>query len=404
MGAEDYTINVNVNGEETSNFQGASESQAAEAVEVIKKDTVWGNIGKFVGSLLGITSIISLVFISIRKSKIFSGFTDALLTTFGAIMDMLLIPLIPLFVPVLKLLITFLPFARKLGESIAKFIENPLEAIKGIFAGMGDFGESINNMIENISAAWKKFTDTVGIIWNDESISLWQKIGETAKAFWNDFLKPVAKEVWDFILNTWNNTISPAISSWWDKTLQPFVKEIWSNIKDWIQEQFGICIDDISSGFGETIEKIKNFINSDLIPWWNNSQPKFTSIIDNILNIVKSVGSWIEGLTSFVSGLYNFFFDKDTFLSSIGDAISGAFDWVKGLFGSSTLTTASQLSPLSSSTNTNTNNINNTNRSNNITLNNTFNLNSNSPPSSIAQTLAGTLGEEINYSLMSGGY
>jgi hypothetical protein len=68
-----------------------------------------------------------LVFViqAIRRSKIFSTFMDTFLTVASAMIDILLIPLVPLLGPALKFMLSFLPYLKDISKFIGDFIKDP---------------------------------------------------------------------------------------------------------------------------------------------------------------------------------------------------------------------------------------------------------------------------------------
>ena len=105
--------------------------------------TTIANVGKMAAGLVGITGTIAFVFQMIKRSKIFSTFMDAFLTILSAVVDILLIPLIPILGPALKLLMKLIPVAYDASKAMAEWLKDPWQAMKDIFSGIAGFIENI---------------------------------------------------------------------------------------------------------------------------------------------------------------------------------------------------------------------------------------------------------------------
>ena len=96
---------------------GVSQKEQVEAAKVTRKTApVWQNVGKLVGGLVGITSVIAFVFQMIRRSKVFSTVMDSFLTIISAMVDILFMPLVPILVPVLRIIMKAMPTIMEISK------------------------------------------------------------------------------------------------------------------------------------------------------------------------------------------------------------------------------------------------------------------------------------------------
>ena len=91
---------------------------AAETGSIVKR---------FLPVLGGAAGIMALV----KSSQIIQSTGSAFFRIFGAITDLLFMPLVPFMSTAMEHLVTYIPKIQNLAESMAKFVEKPLSIIFG---------------------------------------------------------------------------------------------------------------------------------------------------------------------------------------------------------------------------------------------------------------------------------
>jgi len=230
-----------------------------------------GWIGLLVGGISFITQLL-------KKSKIFSSYMNAFLETLSAFVDVMLIPLIPLFSEVLKRLLEWFVIFKKegWGELLKKIFMDVNWAM--LFPGFGSAIEMLKelftvdwkNAIENIKNWWDKLIVNVGTWWRDVVnfvVGLWNGAVEGVKNGWNWVVTNVSN-LWTSAINNienWWGILINTVSAWWT-TIGNFALSVWGTVKDsfishvidpivsWWQSVFGGGTTSVarSGGEGET--------------------------------------------------------------------------------------------------------------------------------------------------------
>ena len=215
MAAEEYKILIQ---DETSGGDEMGSGQASPQEEQKKTNTLLGDVAKFFGSMIGLTSAITFIIQALRRSKILSTFMDSLLTTLSAVIDLLLIPLIPIFIPVLHLITSFIPVAAKINTEISEFLKDPWgKLIEWLGGSESIFGKALNE----VRTIWGSTGEEIGKIWADEGLSFWDKVGGTASIVWGN-------------IEATASVAFSAISDWWGTTIAPKIEEFSKNLpEDW---------------------------------------------------------------------------------------------------------------------------------------------------------------------------
>jgi phage-related protein len=224
----------------------------------VTQSKTWGDIGKIAGAVAGFASAIGFIIQALRRSKILSTFTDNLLTIMGAVVDMLLIPLIPVLVPFLQLAVKLLPIAKKIGEMVAPVLEQLVKAI-GVLLDTGDLGP----IVQWFDDLFNKYL----IPWiRDFFTNVMPKVMEFLKAvipkvvsFLSEIIPVIIKtltELWPMIVGAlvglWNliapyvndfliNIVLPTIKTLIDSILS-YTIEFIKNMADWLPKVIGVAI------------------------------------------------------------------------------------------------------------------------------------------------------------------
>ncbi len=213
----------------------------------------WGDIGKIAGAVAGVSGALALVIQAVRRSKIFSTFMDTLLTILGAIVDMMLVPLIPFIVPVFAQLAKLLKPAKSIGDLLKALIPDDFgeKLIAGIFGPLG--------MIMTALVKWIK--EALDKLWPD--ISKW----------WNDSIK--------WIGDLWNGLIKN-ITDWWKSIdfkgtwdqISGWAKKVWDDVSTWSQG--------VWSAMKDAIAPVWNFIGENFVKY----------IINPLIEVINTIKFW----------------------------------------------------------------------------------------------------------------
>ena len=254
---------------------GSAEQKSAKAQEEMAEQEkrhapAWANVGKLVGSLAGIAGIIAFVFQMIRRSKIFTTFMDSFLMILSAFVDIMMIPLMPIFSWVLKYLVGLLPMVMNFSKKFSDFMKDPWGGIKDLFAkfpewikgmgesvgkffqgmGLGDLGKIFSDIGQKLGGAFSQvvpiFTaavDKIRSIWSDKGLSFWEKIGQTAITVWNS-VRDAAKPIWAAIKDIWNNDIFPFIKEKWNEFYETSLVPKWESFRKLLETTWNTFYND----------------------------------------------------------------------------------------------------------------------------------------------------------------
>lgn len=287
---------------------GAGSKTEQEILSETKKSAPsWANVGKFAGGLLGVVGTLAFVIQMIRRSRVFSTFMDNFLLVFSAFIDIMMIPLIPVFGAALKWIVKLFPYIFELQGKITAFLKDPWGGIKDLFAkipdamrwlgdkiggffsglgftGLGDLfksvGEKFGTAFENITPIFSSWIDEIQKIWGDKSTTFWEKIRLTAGTTWDSILESSSilwkaiKDIWKenvvpFIKETWNNFYNTTlIKTWndfynntlikkWNDFYNHTLVKTWEKFVDWVGKNWEVLVNNIGVAY-------RNFISISL--------------------------------------------------------------------------------------------------------------------------------------------
>jgi len=295
--------------------QKAAKAQDEIVAEQKKQQPMWANVAKFVGGLVSIVGVIAFVFQMIRRSKIFSTFMDSFLMVLSSFIDILLIPLIPLFSWVLRLLVGLLPNVQNLSKSIENFFKDPWKAVNDIFAWlvglpekifnglstlfgnmgfsglsglMGELGGIWGNWSDEVKPIFKTYTDNIKAIWANPDTSIWDKIVLSAHESWTA-VTAIAGVTWEAIKESgsviWEYVKTTAAGIWdrfYAETLQPLKDKMVGGV--------------IPAGFVDGIQ-MATAANTQYAGTMADTTAKIKPIIDNFKTNLQSI--WADETTSY---------------------------------------------------------------------------------------------------------
>ena len=272
---------------------------------------------QFFKQILPFAGPLAIVIQSVRRSKIFSTFMDAFLTTLSAMVDILLIPLIPILGPALQLLIDALPFVMDISQKISAFItgfKSPTDAIEKIFNWLGDLGKNFGNILSqvfnngvfaDVGDKISSLMGSLGTVFGGAAGAIGKILADPTTDFWTvklpaiakialDALKTAGADVWTFIKNVWSTDIVPALEAQF-----PGVKTFF---------------DDLSTGVknvGSIISGLTELVNMFTTAWNPNA-----SLLTNLGGIIESFVD--EHFPKLSGAVDNFFTTLQTFFAKGG--------------------------------------------------------------------------------------
>lgn len=237
----------------------------------------------FFRQILPFAGPLALVIQTIRRSKIFSTFFDAFLTTLGAIVDILMIPLIPILAPALRLLISTLPFFMQISktlsdmfksaESMNQGIQKIFNWVGGLFGGIGDILQKVfkGGPFAAIGDKLDIMFQGLGKIFGTAAQDIWKVITDPGKDFFTEKLPAIlkiafqaivesGKVIWNALADIWKTELWPALWGWIKTTFPDLEK----NIKD-VKDVFN-DIKTIASALADTFRILKTIVDLLLLP------------------------------------------------------------------------------------------------------------------------------------------
>ena len=240
---------------EESSGQSSGNQQAAASQQSTAKQNAQNaqnefiqNAGAFVKQLLPFAGPLAVVIQSIRRSKIFSTFMDSFLTVLSAMVDILIVPLVPLLGPALRILIAFLPLLRQVSNIIAKIFDKPAEGFKDAANAVKNFGGLTHSLLSKFMGGaadspmskLARVADTLNTsltgTWS-KAFAQMGKVFEGSGDFWTDKLPKLVGIAWEAALAS-GGAIWQAIKDGWAVVWQALTEQFpelqvsWDRLKE----------------------------------------------------------------------------------------------------------------------------------------------------------------------------
>ena len=191
-----------------------------------EKDTAEGTTGMakkfdgFIKNQLGISFNLANI---LKQSQIFTSFFCTILQLMGALVDVILAPFLPVLIPVITKISSWIP-------TIANYAQSTADAIFGAFSWMGTKWEEFTAWWSEVSAFLQPVTDKIVLIW--DKITEWA--GEMT------------------LTNIYNN-IFRALEAF-DKWVKGHIDDLWNKFSKW-GDDTKKAIDDVPGGVWKWIGK-----------------------------------------------------------------------------------------------------------------------------------------------------
>ena len=209
------------------------------------KDTAKGTTGMakkfdgFIKNQLGISFNLANV---LKQSQIFTSFVGTIFQLMGALVDVILAPFLPILIPVITKVASWIP-------AISGYAQSAANGLFRLFAWIGKWGEKIFTFLSEVNSYLAPVKSVIGNIWNavtdwasDISLSnivititrIWETAGERIKGFFDD--------IWGSF-KTWGDDVK--------KSVDDVPGNIWSKIGQgliWVLKGAAKLLDNVVKG------------------------------------------------------------------------------------------------------------------------------------------------------------
>jgi phage-related protein len=320
---------------------GGGAEQTQQAARVINDNSnMFASVGSFFSKISGMGGEFGTLISLLKESVIVETFFKNFFKILSTMVDILLMPLVPLIFPILRYLIGFIPFVWELSKKIEEFIKDPWQGIKNIFNTLGSVMESLLSGIGGAGGFWGKIGkeintmlgDIGGIIAN-KGKQIWDTMFDTSLPFF-DRLRKAAGLFFEMVSGIWGELMEhgpkiakefigwlkaeglpalkdlfekwkPVFKEFWD-TVRPIFQDVWktyvdpviNDIKKTAEKMWKTYVDpiindirrawDVFFGIGE---KLWNWFVGQWLPWLWNTQivPTLKSATDEVIKSAKSL-------------------------------------------------------------------------------------------------------------------
>ena len=181
------------NGKEEGKEKSSSGPKKAAFAELSKTfSDKLGGAKKFFSKNLGLQFGLSSV---LKQSQVFTSFVGTIFQLIGALVDVMLAPLLPLFFPLVRMLASAIPHAQKFGEYVAA-------ELLDFFQGIKDWYISITPFLDE---KWEEFKVAWGGGWVEVAKLIWDWVWTGLKWVWNMLYNTAIPWVWDKIKGLGNS-------------------------------------------------------------------------------------------------------------------------------------------------------------------------------------------------------
>lgn len=136
----------------------------------------------------------------LKQSQVFTSFIGVIFQLMGALIDVILAPLLPLFFPVIRLIGASIPYVQKFMEATAEWIKQGLNKLLGWYDKAKNW---LQTKVDEWTEAWKAGPKEFAIaMWTFVSGGLtwvWNKIINTALPWIWDQIKGLGDAIWSFL-------------------------------------------------------------------------------------------------------------------------------------------------------------------------------------------------------------
>ena len=183
---------------------GGGESKEGKEESAYRKNTQ-KNQKSFIRNQLGIQLTSAAI---LKQSQIFTGFIGTIFQLIGALVDVILAPFLPVVIPAVKMLASFIPIISGFAQKIFDVLDWGLSWLGGLFGGLA--GQIGNAIIPALTAFF-----LTGFI--AKFFGMWGPFWAVSKAFFN-----LAGRIFRLVLNQFYKLL-PMITQVWTKIIAGLV-------------------------------------------------------------------------------------------------------------------------------------------------------------------------------------
>ena len=266
--------------------------------------------GKFFSKNLGLQFGMSSM---LKQSQVFTSFIGVIFQLVGALVDVILAPLIPLFFPLVRILAGFIPHFQTWSEGAYDAVAKSINTILGWYNAGKAWGDT---KIEEFKEAWKAGPKDFGEY-------VWNKIWTGLQWVWNKVKNDFGPWVWEQIkglgkeLANWLQTTGGRIFGWFATAYVQFslIKTGVNKLVSWSAN----LLKDMLKGIGSRILR--------LIKWGARQIPKLINKMGSLASKLIKVlfpgfGHVIVAAAKLVGRLLKFL------LKLVGRAILGILKFI----------------------------------------------------------------------------
>ena len=139
----------------------------------------------------------------LKQSQVFTSFMGVIFQLMGALVDVILAPLLPLFYPVIRLLGAAIPHVQKFMEGAAAYVKQSLNVLLGWYDKAKGW---LQGKYDDLEEAWKSGPKDFALaiwtwVWGGIKW-VWDKLINTALPWIWDQIKGLGNTVWNFLSST----------------------------------------------------------------------------------------------------------------------------------------------------------------------------------------------------------
>jgi hypothetical protein len=259
----------------------------------------------------------------LKQSQLFTSYVGTIFQIVGALIDVTLAPLMPIFIPVLKFLTKMLPGARKVGEAVAGAIITVIEWFKSspVMKGIQEWWDT--HTPEWMHMSTDKIAAIAGGIFAVLFLGKFVGLFKLLRLFWRIFVRSDGQLK---ILGSLFSTLKGKIFKFFDQTLPTKLFDLVGGVANKVNK-FSPLIKGWLDEIGIKIFNVGKTISSTLGRWATKA---LNALHINPGQILKGVGNFFK---SAWGNVIKFLSRPISFLTKIGGFVVKGFNFVKGLFG-----------------------------------------------------------------------
>lgn len=232
-----------------------------------QRKNLFEDAGKVFGAIASVSGMLAILIRSIGGSTVASTFMEVIFKILGALWDLFLINFLPIFMVLVRWLLSLMPVVKALGESLQPLIELIAEKLEGLLTAVTEW--IVPRLLE--------FAKALTALATTGDVSPLLAWGEK---FFKDLFEIASKLFMDLI--NWVKEKGPEIVASIGKSVTIFA--------DWLKTNGPTIINTIVSGI--------KIMQDTLAPLWNQLVtvlgPIFEEVFRPITDYFKTLGEWIK--------------------------------------------------------------------------------------------------------------